>query len=329
MPNGFEADGTTPKFDEVVIASDVTSGFISSTDRDVLVYLNMNNNTLGYNTNVTETHSGTSAPSGVIQYHVWYDTANNIVKMTVDKGVTWTTGYSLPIALVKLNSSSVVTSIDQIFNGFGYIGSTVFVTKGVKGLIPNGRNEDRTLKNIEFTVEKIRTFQCTHTGTLHLRINGASTQIGYLVYLEDKNWNTRDEQYRGYMVAGTVTATSGVISNLDIKQPFRALDYNDKREITGWGMPSGKVVELTLGASETKYTAPANGYFVLNKKSSANSRQYMSFYTGKFSVLNETSTSGSYVVSFFPCAKGAQVGIDYNLGGDTIFFGFVYAEGEV
>ena len=218
VPNGAGV------FDEVEITSDVALGkigtytgisfFAYKRSTNVLVQCLVSTARSG----ATDTNAGTNG--------FWYDTANNTISNYYNGGTNVEHDLSLPFAIVHRTSGSW-DKIEQIFNGIGYIGSTVWVDKGVKGLIPNGRNEDGTLKNIEFTVEKIRTLQCTHTGTQHLRINGASTQIGDLVYLEDKNWNTRDEQYRGYMVAGTVTATSGVISNLDIKLPFRAVDYND------------------------------------------------------------------------------------------------------
>lgn len=231
VPNGFEADGVTPKFDEVVIASDIASGFISNADRDVLVYLNMNNNTLGYNTNVTETHSGASAPSGVIQYHVWYDTANNIVKMTVDKGVTWTTSYSLPIALVKLNSSSVVTSINQIFNGFGYIGSKVYALPGVKGLIPNGRNEDGSLRNVEFVnpVVRIHSINGTYSLKLCLAISGIAAYFYAYDDVENAIYRTDTGAYypSDRLIVGDISCTNGVITSLTPKTAFHAIDYQE------------------------------------------------------------------------------------------------------
>lgn len=98
-----------------------------------------------------------SGPDGssVSEYGFWYDTTNNIIKRKLD-GVFDAGGYSLPFGLSTANSSGI-KSIDQVFNGFGYIGSTVFALPGVKGLIPNGRNSDGSLKNIEFTVDKVIT----------------------------------------------------------------------------------------------------------------------------------------------------------------------------
>ena len=138
------------KFDEVTVDSDktYTSGF---NDTRMLCY---NGTSLdGYPVN--QTFSGPSVPSGS-QYMMWYDTTNNIIKWTTDGGSTWTDQWSLPVCIVT-GGTGVVNSIDQIFNGFGYIGSTVFALPGVKGRIPNGRNADGSLKNIEFTIDSVKT----------------------------------------------------------------------------------------------------------------------------------------------------------------------------
>lgn len=81
-------------------------------------------------------YSGNSAPKNT-KYMFWYDTANNIIKLSSDTGSSWTGQYSLPIC-IETSSSSAITSIDQVFNGFGYIGNTIFALPGIKGRIPNG-----------------------------------------------------------------------------------------------------------------------------------------------------------------------------------------------
>ena len=88
--------------------------------------------------------SGSTAPaqgsfSG--SYAAWYDTTNKVIKLTNDGGSTWIGDNSFPLCVYK-STGSAATSIDQVFNGFGYIGSTIFALPGVEGLIPNGRNVD-------------------------------------------------------------------------------------------------------------------------------------------------------------------------------------------
>ena len=64
--------------------------------------------------------------------------------------------YSLPLGIVNV-SNGAIASLDNIFNGFGFIGSTIFALPGVKGLIPSGRNSDGSLNNTEYTLTSVAT----------------------------------------------------------------------------------------------------------------------------------------------------------------------------
>jgi hypothetical protein len=131
------------------------------TNRTDIVWIPFGIDDTLYTLEIPIVSSGATAtiPSGQ-RYALWYDTTNNIVKFTDDSGATWVGGQSLPIGIVSSDNTKIV-SIDQVFNGMGYIGSTVWVDKGVKGLIPNGRNEDGTLRNIEWVNNKILTHTIT------------------------------------------------------------------------------------------------------------------------------------------------------------------------
>lgn len=175
LPNGFEADGTTPKFDEVVIANDViqTNGF--NTQHFMSYQPSLNNFShfiQGYNL-----FSEATDPTGVPTTACNYNTALNKMRFTGDGGSSWSdVDYSLPFAISTSNSSQY-TSIDQVFNGFGYIGSTVFALPGVKVQIPNGRNEDGTCKAILTTLASVKTQTFTNAAQRgwYLQPNGASS----------------------------------------------------------------------------------------------------------------------------------------------------------
>lgn len=102
------------------------------------------------------TKSGSTFPSSATTGEKFYNTAEN--KFYRYSESEWqSNGYSFPLAIVTLSSGSV-TSIDQVFNGFGYIGSTVFALPGVKVQIPNGRNEDGTFKYFIKTTPRVSTW---------------------------------------------------------------------------------------------------------------------------------------------------------------------------
>lgn len=337
VPNGFEADGVTPKFDEVVIPSDKISTR-NANKQEFYVY----HTSTGEFNQWQYGFSGDTAPTLTnSSYAIWYDTANSLVKHTVDKGVTWVSGCSLPICLATSNTTQI-TSIDQVFNGMGYIGSTVWVDKGVKGLIPNGRNEDGSLKNIEFETEKVLTLEVTGTASRYLMLNGSVlthlNKAGYYLYDEAENLNkipaTGGISY--YCNIGSYDCNNNAISNFQPKLPFRAIDYSDSSTISGWGMPSNKYIDLTLGASGTAYTAPANGWVYIRGKSSATA-QYLAIIkildnnvTNEASVMWAINSSNDLYVNC-PVRKGEKFSVNYTMAGvsPSNFFRFIYAEGEV
>lgn len=242
VPNGAAV------FDEITIASDLThisTGSASNTQ--VLIY----NGSSIFPYLSTEAYSGTTQPTPGTQFAVWYDTANNKIKTTADTGSTWQeTSSSLPVAIIS-KKNGVWTSIDQVFNGFGYIGSTVFALPGVKGLIPNGRNADGSLKNIEFTNSSVRTYTFTNPfnnwpvifgpdrlyALSQFRVEDTPSRIptsgqwfSYYspkdnkIYQSDNggDWVTSP----GYII-GNETISSGKITSFIPKTVFHAVDYND------------------------------------------------------------------------------------------------------
>mgnify|MGYP003292756378 CR=1 FL=1 len=103
----------------------------------------------------------TDYPETPKDFTLYYNsTTNNII---LHQNNSWVTDCSLPIAIVTRSETGYV-SIDQVFNGFGYIGSTFFILPGVKYLIPNGRNEDGSLNNINYTTTIVNIHECG-TGT--------------------------------------------------------------------------------------------------------------------------------------------------------------------
>lgn len=118
---------------------------------DFVTSIGTNHRFYWYNTNVT--YSQDTAPSGFGQYALWYDTAENIVKITIDSGSTWQNYGSLPIGVFTMAGTGATKKVKHVFNGFGYIGTTVFAVPGVKGLMADGLNEDGSYKTISRTIE--------------------------------------------------------------------------------------------------------------------------------------------------------------------------------
>ena len=102
----------------------------------------------------------------------------------------------------------------------------------------------------------------------------------------------------------------------------------DMLQASGAGMPSSRYIDLTLGASGSTYTAPANGYFVLSKISNG-TNQYITIGVGNLQITNYCPQSGKWFQMITPpVQKGQQCYVAYDLGGTTNWFRFYYAEGS-
>lgn len=243
VPNGFESDGVTRRFDERIIDYDIPASGWTNLRGEIFIGADLTSRFTG----IDQIYSGSS---GVLSGgNVWYDTDNNLIKRC-DDGSTWTSGFSLPIAVVTSNNSdpngtSGISSINQIFNGFGYIGSHAFALPGVKGLAPNGRNEDGTLKNIEITLSRVWT---TDGYTAPYMINGFSGMLAcyYANYaaqdtqpsFSNGEWyNTSTNEWYGIennvprlspsFIVGNVVVNNSKVTSFTPKTPLHLVNYSD------------------------------------------------------------------------------------------------------
>lgn len=140
-----------------------------------------------------------------------------------------------------------------------------------------------------------------------------------------------------YIVVATSTKTQievdidEVMTDLNGKVDVDMSNVNasGKSLISGLPMPSNRYTDLTLGASGSTYTAPANGWFAVSKTSGG---------TGKYiGLLNTTSDIGvetypnantNNAKLIIPIKKNDVLRVTYSLTGATNYFKFIYAEGE-
>lgn len=329
VPNGSGV------FDMVTTAQDYTVSVGAPTGKRTLFFLT-NGAFFVANQNIN-LYSGTTAPTPSTASAYWYDTTNNLIKNTNNTGSTWNTvtGATLPIAIVTFSSGTGITSIDQVFNGFGYIGSTVFALPGVKCLTPYGRNEDGSLRNTKHTTSSVLTTTnndtgkqtiCLYSSAIETYYGGDKKDFGVVYYddVENKNYASFAETALSFV--GYVVRSSGKVTSFTPKTVFHALDWNDKSTIAGFSMPSNKYIDLTLLASGSYYTAPANGYVNIIKASTA-AGQYISGKSGQLHGLSRAEGAQN-VYLWLPVKSGEKFGIWYTVDGDTSFFKFIYAEGE-
>jgi len=255
IPNG---EGV---FDVVNITTDKTTSYSSNGVRFVYV---SSTGTFSVGSAKSEICSGSTDALVGTPWHTWFDTTNNVIRRYGSDGTT-PAGYtcSLPIAIVTV-SDGAISSIDRVFNGIGYIGHHTFLTPGVKGLIPNGFNDDGTLKNITCTISSVRIQEMatnkTSAGT-YRTLNLVDVNTAYSgSYTEVENYEDMDTstivptyvrslnktfnpstgaQEKLTPIVTFLYTTANGVEKFDVKTTFHAVDYNDLKNIDTLPSQSG------------------------------------------------------------------------------------------
>lgn len=112
------------------------------------------------------------------------------------------------------------------------------------------------------------------------------------------------------------------------------INTSGKSFASGLAMPSSRYIDLTLGASGSSYTAPANGWFLLymhtTTSGSINWAQLVNWSKNDFANRISTNISNDFSI-FLPVNKGDIVGLEYDnidLSYSWNKFRFYYTEGE-
>ena len=234
------------------IASYQTSSDTNANKRPALIDLSRNLiSTLMNTTSSDATFEGTGNNNN-------YRTDLNIIENTLS-GDHKSYVMSFPFMTVVSDTTFITKSVDCVFNGFGYIGSTIWVDKGVKGLIPNGRNEDGTLNNIEVTTTKLATYSRALNGEIPLWLdaNGNLALSSGVTYNEELNHvctKTNINEIHLFCQVGVTNLTSGVVNSFNAKYPFRAVEYNDLQSL----LPTGAIISSASSTSPSGFLL-ANG----------------------------------------------------------------------
>ena len=354
IPNGFEEDGTTPKFDILVLDKDYSVTSASTSVGTLLQITNPSNLPDFPRVYVENSYSGETAPSGA-GYIFWYDTANNLVKLTADGGNNWEPGYSLPYAITTENGSKY-TSIDQVFNGFGYIGNTLIKNGGNEYIFANGRNTDGSLNNIKKVLPNLTTWIISLADnisyTLFVRDAADNRQMEFLetskVYKQDSQptpiayaiwYSPRENKWR-YILSdtsngwlddwivcevATFSGKDGRITSFSPKTTFQAIDRNDSEWASSASKPSDRYVDVTVDATGSTYTALENGWFGAITQNSSMCNLHKNQSNGNFCIYNMESNVISDRASYIPVNKGDNITFYYN--GSVLQFRFYYDNG--
>lgn len=358
VPNEFEVDGTTPKFDIKTVPNDLSWDFNQS---DTLCFVGPDNTR---NTVLRDyCFSGSTAPTSFQggQYAIWYDTTNNLVKFTNNAGGTWSTGTSLPYASTDSDNSY------NTFNGFGYIGLTVFILPNIKFLFTSGVNDKSGYNTVTIINDSVRTYTTEGSYTkscffLGCDFNYEDKTLAYFgLYSNDTIvsntkpntssviWFNPNLGYgqgidnegnlsgKYYSIkCGTVSLTNSIVTDFNIYgNGVNTINTYQRAELAAMPMPSNVLIRLTVGAADSAYTAPANGWFYTCGIATS-AAGYLNLYTEKNGLgLMVPNIAVNVVHKLFIPAKAAQtVHLSYsNVSFDQAvqsYYGlwFIYAQGS-
>lgn len=243
-----------------------------------------------------------------------------------------------------------------------YSGNTITIKQGLKALAPNGRNADRTLRNNEYKVNNDFTMivDSIYTGKQYLYLtnnDSASYTSADHVFVKSSTdgfgppltTSTKEQWYDDYtnydnvhlknqsnwdiisdVIIGEFYWDGSIISDFITYAPIDILKRSNKSEISGWGMPSKKYIDLTLGASGTIYTAPATGFYSVKKVAGVTNAFFnLHNVTSGLTSQDFTSVTANHLRLWLPCKKGDLMQVEYSATGNTMQFRFNYAEGEI
>ena len=342
VPNGVG------KFDEIVIQNDKVYSSSSFSGSGQKFLFSGKDNFSWYGTS-TQIFSGPEQPSNLSgeQPKLWYDLTANKIKLTSDNGISWEEHMiSYPIAIIN-TSNNKITSIDQVFNGFGFMGNTWYVLPGVNVLIPNGFDSNKNYNNVNLTIPDIRIYTSTvdKSGYLTIQETNVVSDIikeiqsreeakengHYYIINENKHYYYFNNMWIPILRASvgkiTYNETGGVIS-FNPQNVFQAVSKNDKLWISSQGKPSNKYVDLSLNATGSSYTAPANGWVTFAKRAN-NANEYNSIHLEDHNCrwdCNATVANMWCSVSL-PVKQNEKFIIEYTTSGELQRFRFIYDEG--
>lgn len=131
-------------------------------------------------------------------------------------------------------------------------------------------------------------------------------------------------------VADNLMYLKSAADNIDLSScadtSLSNLNSTGKSVASNLAMPSSSYINLTLGASGSTYTAPADGYLYVSKFATS-SNQELLMYTSTYGTTAKAEAN-QVARLFLPIKGGNTATIYYTLTGSTDAYRFIYAEGS-
>ena len=290
IPDGFEDDGVTPKFNYVTVSNNLTFSNLGTNGDFVLVATSSGT----YWKLLSQCASGSSDPQKAGSFY--YDVSKNLLKDYTNSGASYNVG--LPIAIVN-HVDGLIKEVKQVFNGMGYIGSTLWVDKGVKGLAPNGRNEDGTLNNTIIDYKKLytRTFTSGSSAPIWFAIQFSGiSDISTSNYKYNEKENRVQKISTGEFMSSTILAGSYVRASDGSITSFKPIDIpiniaNNSQIDGSW---VSKNIQL---AKDVTYPKTTSIEYDLSEYLPNDNYNYMVMFQGNVSSTSSTGKCSLQLLS--------------------------------
>lgn len=289
------------------------------------------------------------------QFYAWLGTHSELCKTQAEYDTAISTYGECPYYV--LNTTNKTIRLPKLVNFIKNANTTNGITQSLAGL-----------PNITGTISSAQSltgghFNATGTGALGavsgtivgISANTASSPAGVKSYDIDASRSSavygRSNTvtpahttlypwvcvFNSAVPASTAQATqfqAALTSKADVD--LTNVDATGTSSVAGWAMPSDIFDTLTLGASETMYTAPANGFFALRKAAGITGNYYLQveLYSSNDTLIapvywfDTPSITTDCAVFFVPVKKGQKIKVTYTITGTNYYFRFIYAEGS-
>ncbi len=176
-------------------------------------------------------------------------------------------------------------------------------------------------------VHTVTSFDASRSSSIYqdnAKVQGDNIRMRYFIQVANGQINSSQMNWSEW------TSSLAGKANVDLTN----LSNEGKALVGGLAFPSEIYIDLTLNASGSTYTAPADGYYYVSKRSAANSvgqAVSLSKMVGGqilYSYYFSAGTGTQSIAGLIPAFKGDTVRIGYTATGATDAFRFFYSAGS-
>lgn len=290
--------------------------------------------TSAYEFLLSKYNSGTEQTETIAGVSVTYKLADNGMKIITDKSVYDALISACGSAFFFVLDTENTQFVLPYTNGFAQFGDEL--GKFTEAGLPNITGTLSMTNCGESIVNKVGSLQDSYANSSHWgghvdTIRDASLNIVFNASRSSSIYGKSDtvqpNSVTGYLYfyIGEVEQDANIIATSGLAESVsRKLDIEGASRV---GMPSDKIISLTVSATGSQYTAPADGYFDCYGGGSVGS--LLVLYTapsGKMRVMTQQVQTENSIATFLPVKKGDKVIFDYARTTYQELY-FIYANG--